>query len=197
MLSDVEEVLVPAEAIQERVKAMGGEISRDYRGQAVVCVGVLKGCVVFLGDLLKHLSVQARVEFIGMRSYRNEHNTGVVDVYFGMAAHAVEGRHVLIVEDMIDTGGSMRCLHTYLAALRPASLRTAVMFSKSLPQARDVPVDYTGFTIGNRFVVGYGTDYNEWYRNLPFLAVLTPAAQAAHAIKGHQEETHDARRGTG
>jgi hypoxanthine phosphoribosyltransferase len=168
------EILIPAEAIGARVAAMGREIAQAHAGGRLVCVGVLKGSFVFLADLVRAIPLpQVEVDFIGVSSYQGTESTGVVRITNDLA-RSVEGEHVLLVEDIVDTGLTVRYLLDNLATRHPRSLKVAALLVKPARARVAVPVDFPGFTIEDRFVVGYGLDHQGRYRNLPHVAVLEP-----------------------
>ncbi len=171
---DVAEVLLDADAIARRVRELGAEISRDYAEKYPVFVSILKGALPFLADLMRAVSIPLSLDFLEVSSYGNStESTGVVRVLKDLA-DPIEGRHVVVVEDVIDTGLTLNYVLDHLRAQRPASLRLCTLLDK--PARRIVPlrIDYRGFEIPDKFVVGYGLDYAERYRNLPFIGVLRP-----------------------
>lgn len=174
---DVERVLLDEGAIAARVRELGEEICRDYRGRTPVLVGILKGSVPFLADLLRALRLDCSVDFMSAASYSGEASTGVVRLLLDLR-ESVQGKDVLLVEDIVDTGLTLSYLQQNLMTRRPASLEICTLLDK--PGCRKVRVKprYTGFKIPNEFVVGYGLDYNERYRNLPYVAVLKSSAVA-------------------
>jgi hypoxanthine phosphoribosyltransferase len=162
--------LVSAEAIASRVAELGAQITADYRDkQDVVVIGVLKGSVIFLADLVRHIALPIRMEFIGISSYGDATvSSGVVQITQDVS-RPVEGKHVIVVEDIVDTGHTVHYLLENLATRRPASIKLAALLHKPERQERQVTIDYLGFTIPNKFVVGYGLDIAQQYRNLPFI----------------------------
>jgi len=171
LLDDIEEILLTEEQIQARVRELAAEISRDYAGKTILLVMILRGAAVFLADLSRHLTVQVALDFI-LTS-----RTGSPDSGFKIIKDldtTVDGQHVLIIEDIIEHGASVDFLVRHLANHGAASVRICTIFDK--PYRRQVPIDadYQGFVIPDRFVVGYGLDYRQIYRNLPFLATLKP-----------------------
>ncbi|NPV69468.1 MAG: hypoxanthine phosphoribosyltransferase [Firmicutes bacterium] len=171
---DIEEILFDSDAIQRRVAEMARRISEDYAGKPVIAVGILKGAFIFLSDLARSLRCLASFDFMGVSSYgASTSSSGVVRITKDLE-ESIEGRHVLIVEDVVDTGLTLRYLCEALKARKPASLKVCCLLDK--PSRRKVPVtlDYVGFEIPDAFVVGYGLDYNEKYRQLPFICVLKP-----------------------
>lgn len=166
------EVLLTAEQIQGRVAELGAEISRDYAGRDLLLIGILKGAVVFLSDLLRHITIPVQVDFMAVSSYGAATlSSGVVRILKDLD-EGVEGREVLVVEDIIDTGLTLRYLRENLQARRPASVRICTLLDKPDRRVVEVPVDYLGFRIPDRFVVGYGLDCKEYFRNLPYIAAV-------------------------
>ena len=171
--SDIGEILVQADDLQRRVRELGAEISRDYEGKELLLVCVLKGAVFFLSDLMRELAVPCEVDFMAVASYGDAtDSSGVVRILKDLDA-PIEGRHVLIVEDIVDSGLTLQYLLRYLKARGPASLEVVALLTK--PERRRTRIDakYVGFEIPNRFVIGYGLDHAERHRNLPFVAALT------------------------
>ena len=177
MEKDILRVLVTEEQIKARIKEMGEEISREYEGKDPVVLGVLKGVVVFYADMIRHITVPCQMDFMCLSSYQGTKSTGNMIVKQDMSVD-VSGRHVLILEDIFDTGHSLDFTYHHLLSKEPASLKICTLLDK--PSRRDPRVtlqpDYVGFTVPNAFVVGYGLDYNEHYRNLPYVGVLKPEA---------------------
>ena len=174
MQDDVAEILLDAETIAERVRQLGSELARDYAGRDPVFVSILKGALPFLADLMRATPIPLALDFLEVSSYGNStESSGVVRVLKDLA-NPIEGRHVLVVEDIIDTGLTLNYVMEHLRAQRPASLRLCALLDK--PARRIVPlqIDYRGFEIPDKFVIGYGLDYAERYRNLPFIGVLRP-----------------------
>lgn len=174
MLEDIGEILITSEMLKERIKAMGEEISRDYQGKEPCLVGILKGAFMFLGDLAKEISIPASFDFMAVSSYGvDTKSSGVVRILKDLD-QSIQGKHVLIVEDIVDTGLTLSYLYDNLKKRHPASLKVCTLLDK--PSRRKVPVqlDYRGFEIPDAFVIGYGLDYGEKYRNLPFIGVLKP-----------------------
>jgi hypoxanthine phosphoribosyltransferase len=171
MLDDIAEVLVSEHEIQAKVAALGRRISDDYRGQELLLIGLLRGAIVFLSDLMRALEIPVRLDFIGISSYGATTESGAVRLVMDLETD-IAGRHVLVVEDIVDTGKTLAYLVGNLKARQPASLRVCALLDK--PERRQVPiqVDYVGFEIPDKFVVGYGLDFAEGYRNLPFVGVL-------------------------
>jgi hypoxanthine phosphoribosyltransferase len=166
------EVLVTAEELQQRVAALGEQISRDYAGRSLLLIGVLKGAVFFLSDLMRYLDVPVEVDFMAVASYGSAtDSSGVVRILKDLDA-SIEDRDVLIVEDIVDSGLTLQYLLRNLGSRNPASLEVCALLTKPDRRKVDLPTRYVGFEIPDRFVVGYGLDYAERHRNLPFVAVL-------------------------
>ena len=168
-------VLISEEAIQTRVLELAEQISADYDDSGdLVMVGVLKGSFIFLADLSRRLSIPRTIEFIAVSSYGNGSvSSGAVRLVMDVRAN-IEGKHVLIVEDIVDTGHTLKYLIGMMKSHRPASVRTAALVRKAESAEVDVDVDYLGFDIGNEWVVGYGLDYAEQNRSLPYIGVIKP-----------------------
>jgi hypoxanthine phosphoribosyltransferase len=166
------DILVPAEDLERRVRELAADISRDYVGKDLVLIGVLKGAVFFLSDLMRHLEIQCEVDFMAVASYGSAtKSSGVVRILKDLDA-AIEGRHVLIVEDIVDSGLTLQYLRRNLAGRNPSSLEVCALLIKPERRKVDLRTRYVGFEIPNRFAIGYGLDYDEHYRNLPFVAAL-------------------------
>jgi hypoxanthine phosphoribosyltransferase len=166
------ETLVEADRLAERVRELGAEISADYADRDLLLVGVLKGAVFFLSDLMRHIDVPCEVDFMAVASYGSStDSSGVVRILKDLDA-PIEGRDVLIVEDIVDSGLTLSYLLRTMRAREPRSLEVCALLTKPERRKVDLPIRYTGFEIPNRFVIGYGLDYGERFRNLPFVAVL-------------------------
>ena len=171
--SAIGEVLVPDEDLQRRVAELGAEISRDYAGRDLVMVGVLKGALLFIADLMRQLTVPCEVDFMAVSSYGSStDSSGVVRILKDLDA-PLEGRDVLIVEDIVDSGLTLQYLMRTLEARKPASLEVCALLTKPDRRKIDMPARYIGFEIPDKFAIGYGLDYAERYRNLPYVAALT------------------------
>jgi len=165
-------VMISAGRLQARVRELGAEISAAYAGRRLVVVGVLTGSFVFMADLVRHLTVPVRCEFLGLSSYGSAtESSGIVAITKDLSAPIREA-HVLVVEDIVDTGLTMRYLLENLKTREPASLATVCLLSKPARRRADVIVDYLGFTIEDRFVVGYGLDHDGWWRNLDYIGAI-------------------------
>ena len=175
MKNKAPEVLISEEAIQSRVLELAEQISADYdSGDELVMVGVLKGSFIFLADLSRRLSIPRTIEFIAVSSYGNGSvSSGAVRLVMDVRGN-IEGKHVLIVEDIVDTGHTLKYLIGMLKSHRPASVKTAALVRKAESAEVDVAVDYLGFDIGDEWVVGYGLDFAEQNRTLPYIGVVKP-----------------------
>jgi hypoxanthine phosphoribosyltransferase len=172
--SDIERVLIDADSIQQRVRELAAEIDRYYADKPrLLLVGVLKGAFIFLSDLCRALTVPHAVDFMAVSSYGMTATSGAVRIVLDLR-EPIEGKHVLLVEDIVDTGRTLHYLQQVLASRNPASLRTCALSRKARPQAMSVPVDYLGFTIPDVWVVGYGLDYADTHRTLPYIGALKP-----------------------
>jgi hypoxanthine phosphoribosyltransferase len=165
-------ILIPADQIQQRVADLAQQIARDFRDRPLTIVAVLTGSLIFLADLVRHLNLQLRIGLIQASSYRGETTTPGELTIGPELLPEVRGRHVLLLDDILDTGKTLSRLVDHLKSLEVASLRTAVLLRKQGRQQVSIEPDYTGFEIPDAFVVGYGLDYNDEYRHLPYLAVL-------------------------
>lgn len=174
LIEEIQEVLFSAEEIERRVSEIGQAISRDYAGLNPLLVGVLKGVLFFMADLLRAITIPVEVDFIAVSSYTPEaRDQGMVRLIKDLEI-PIAGRHVLFVEDVIDTGLTLNYLLRSLRARGPASLEVCVLFDKRKHRLVDIPIKYKGFDLPDRFVVGYGLDHRERYRNLPFVGLLRP-----------------------
>ncbi len=172
LMDDIEEVLITTEQIQARVAELGAQISAEYDSKDPLLVGVLRGVFVFMADLVRTITIPMGVDFIGITRYGPSPRTQGVVRFTKDLETSIQDRHVLFVEDVVDTGMSLRYILRSLQTREPASLRVCALFSKPRSRLFDLEVDYTGFELADRFVVGYGLDYDERYRNLPFVGVL-------------------------
>ena len=174
MAGDIQQVFVSTEVLQKRVGELGRAISVDYQGKNPILVGALKGVFFFMADLLRAITIPVEVDFIAISSYTAEaRDRGVVRVTKDLDL-PVTGRHVIFVEDVVDTGLTLNYLVNSLRARQPASLEVCVLFNKVTRRLIDVPVRYKGFDLPDYFVVGYGLDHHERYRNLPYVGILKP-----------------------
>lgn len=176
--ADVAEILIDEEPLQVRIDELGREISADYEGRDLLLVGVLKGAIFFLADLMRRLTVPCEIDFMAISSYGDgTDSSGVVRILKDLDA-SIAGRDVLVVEDIIDSGLTLSYLMRSLTAREPASLEVCALLTKPERREIEIPVRYVGFDIPNKFVIGYGLDYAERYRNLPYIGVLRPEVVA-------------------
>ena len=174
MMKDIEKILITSEEIAARVREMGQQITKDYAGKEILMIGVLRGAVVFMSDLARAVKSPLEIDFIATSSYgQSTSSSGVVRIMKDLDED-VKGRHLLITEDIIDSGLTLKYLIENLKSRDPASLKICTLLSKPERRKVEVAVDYNGFTIPDHFVVGYGLDYAGKYRNLPFIGVLKP-----------------------
>jgi hypoxanthine phosphoribosyltransferase len=167
------EILVQADDLQHRVRELGEQITHDYEGRELLLIGVLKGAVFFLSDLMRRIEVPCEVDFMAVASYGSStDSSGVVRILKDLDA-AIEGRHVMIVEDIVDSGLTLNYLMRNLGARNPATLEVCALLTKPERRKVELPTRYVGFEIPNRFAIGYGLDHSERYRNLPYVAALT------------------------
>jgi hypoxanthine phosphoribosyltransferase len=169
-------VLIDSEQLQSRIAELGKQITEDYQGKSIILVGILKGSLLFMADLMRHLRVPNSIDFMDVSSYGVGKRTSSGDVRILMDLHlSIEGRHVLIVEDIIDSGHTMAQVLRLLEARRPASLKVCTLLDKyERREVEGMTLDYVGFPIANVFVFGYGLDIDEYYRNLPYIGVVKP-----------------------
>lgn len=171
---DLEKILLSEEELKTRVRQLGEEISRDYAGREPVLVSILRGSYIFMADLSRSLDILCRVDFMSVSSYgAGTTSSGQVNIVKDLS-DSIEGRDVIVVEDILDTGNTLHYLFQVLQARHPASLKLAVLLDKPSRRTKPISADYVGFTVPDEFVVGYGLDYNEHYRNLPYIGVLKP-----------------------
>jgi hypoxanthine phosphoribosyltransferase len=172
MGSIVKDTLLSEEQIQNKVKELGEQISKDYEGKDVIFIGVLKGSVVFISDLIRKMSINVTMDFMAVSSYGSSTETsGVVKILKDLDSD-IEGKDVIIVEDIIDTGITLKYLCEYIKARGPKSLKICCLLDKPERRRVDIPVDYIGFSIPDEFVVGYGIDYAERFRQLPYIGIV-------------------------
>ena len=172
MRSEIDSILLTEDQIREKVKELGNKITADYQGREVHLVGILKGAVTFLADLARNIDLPVTFDFMAISSYgQSTHSSGVVR-FIKDLDEEIAGRHVLVVEDIVDTGLTLHYLRNNLLERKPASLKVCALLDKAERRKVEVPVEYVGFTIPDRFVVGYGLDYAGRYRNLPYVAIL-------------------------
>lgn len=177
MMHDIEEVLISEAQIKARIRELAEILNAEYAGKNPVFVGVLKGVVIFFSDMVREITTPCEIDFMWISSYQGTGSTGQMVVKRDVSQD-LKGRHVVILEDIFDTGNSLDYTYRHLLKKEPASLRVCTLLDKPSRRNPNVTLqpDYTGFVIPNKFVVGYGMDYNEHYRNLPFVGVLKPEA---------------------
>ncbi len=179
MHADIQQIVVSEEAIRERVVDLGERISVDYGGQPILLVAVLRGASLFVADLARRITTPVEIDFMAVSSYGSStKSSGVVRILKDLD-ESVEGRHVLVVEDILDTGLTLKYLLRNIASRKPASLEVVTLLSKKGKQRVPIECKYVGFEVPDEFVVGYGLDYGERYRNLPYVGVLKPEAIGA------------------
>ena len=169
----IESVLITADEIEENVADVGKKISEDYEGKNPIFVGVLKGCFIFMADLMRHVSIPCTMDFMSVSSYSGTSSTGAVKINKDLNQD-IEGRHLILVEDILDSGVTLNYLKTYLQVRKPASVHIVTLMDKPAHRKAPVYADYACFDVPDAFVVGYGLDYNERYRNLPYIGILSP-----------------------
>ena len=174
MTNDIEKVLISEAEIEAAVARIARQITDDYRDKDPIFVGVLKGCFIFMADLMRHVDIKCTMDFMAVSSYSGTSSTGAVKINKDLGQD-IEGRHVIIVEDILDSGVTLSYLKHYLMGRNPASIRIATLLDKPSRRKAEVFADYSCFEVPDAFVVGYGLDYNERYRNLPYIGVLKPA----------------------
>jgi len=177
--ADVEEVLLSGEQVQARVAELGAQLASDYAGRDPVLVSVLKGSIIFLADLVRAMPIPLSIDLMEVSSYgASTESSGQVRILKDLST-PIEGREVIVVEDIIDTGLTLNYLLRYLHDKGPASIRICCLLDKPARRLAPIEIDYRGFTIADRFVIGYGLDYGERYRNLPYIGVLRPSVYGA------------------
>ncbi|MCE5287238.1 MAG: hypoxanthine phosphoribosyltransferase [Pelosinus sp.] len=173
MIDDVERVLFSEEQLKKRISEMGAEITKDYAGKEILMIGVLRGAVLFMGDLARAVKVPVALDFMAVSSYVGTNSSGVVRILKDLDED-IKDKHVLVVEDIIDSGLTLKYLLENLKSRNPASIKLCTLLNKPERRKVDVHIDYNGYDVPDYFVIGYGLDYNERYRNLPFIGVLKP-----------------------
>ena len=179
MEHDIERVLISEEEIERHVAEIGRQISEDFADKDPVFVGVLKGCFIFMADLMRHVTIHCSVDFMAVSSYSGTTSTGAVKILKDLKSD-IEGRHLILVEDILDSGVTLNYLKNYLMVRKPASITVATLMDKPARRKADIYADYSCFEVPDEFVVGYGLDYNERYRNLPYIGVLKPEIYGKH-----------------
>ncbi len=178
MLNDIEKILFSEEDIQRAVDRLGAAITEEYRDKFPVMIGVLKGCFVFMSDLVRRVQVPCQIDFMSVSSYVGTSSTGAVKITKDLSQD-IEGRHIIIVEDILDSGVTLHYLLDVLSVRKPASVKICTLLDKPARRKVELRSDYCGFECPDEFIVGYGLDYNEKYRNLPFIGVLRPELYGA------------------
>lgn len=174
MINDIKKILISENELQERIKTMGSEITADYKNKEILMIGVLRGAVIFMSDLARAIKVPVAIDFMAVSSYgASTSSSGVVRILKDLDEE-VEGKNLLIVEDIIDSGLTLKYLLENLKSRNPASVKLCTLLNKPERRKVNVDIDYNGFMVPDEFVVGYGLDYNEKYRNLPFIGILKP-----------------------
>ncbi|MBE6071957.1 MAG: hypoxanthine phosphoribosyltransferase [Clostridium butyricum] len=174
MKEDIQEILFSSEILTEKVKELAEKITNDYKGKELVVVGILKGSVVFAAELIKNISIKCEIDFMAVSSYGNSTETsGVVRILKDLDSN-IEGKNILIVEDIVDTGTTLKYLLEYLKARKADSIEIVSLLNKPARRKVDLNVKYIGFEVPDAFIVGYGIDYAEQYRNLPYIGILKP-----------------------
>ena len=171
MTQDIERILISREDLEEKVSEVGRRITEDFCDKDPIFVGVLKGCFIFMADLMRHVDIKCSMDFMAVSSYSGTSSTGAVKINKDLSQD-IEGRHVIIVEDILDSGVTLSYLKKYLMVRHPASITIATLMDKPSRRRADVYADYSCFEVPDAFVVGYGLDYNQRYRNLPYIGVL-------------------------
>lgn len=172
MREDIEKILLDEEQISKKIKEIGNNISRDYKGKELILIGVLKGSIMYMANLAKEIDIPCTMDFMSVSSYGNSTtSSGIVKILKDLDA-SIEGKDVLIVEDIIDSGITLKYLQKYLRAKNPNSVEITTLLNKPERRKADIDVKYIGFEVPDYFLVGYGLDYAEKYRNLPFIGIL-------------------------
>lgn len=174
MREDIQEVLFTNEALTKKIKELAEQINKDYAGKELVVVGILKGSVIFAAELIKNITIKCEIDFMSVSSYGNATETsGVVRILKDLD-NDIEGKHVLLVEDIVDTGTTLKYLLKYLKARKAESIEIVSLLNKPVRRKVDLDVKYIGFEVPDGFIVGFGIDYAEKYRNLPYIGILKP-----------------------
>ncbi|RLC58449.1 MAG: hypoxanthine phosphoribosyltransferase [Candidatus Cloacimonadota bacterium] len=172
MINDIEEILITETEIQEKIKILGEQISKDYEGKNPVLICILKGGIVFLSDLMRSISIKVELDFMSLSSYGDStKSSGVVRIKKDIDVD-IANRDVIIVEDIVDSGLTLKYLDEYFMQHNPSSVKICTLLDKPNAHQIDIKIDYIGFEVGNEFVVGYGLDYAQKYRNLPYIGIL-------------------------
>lgn len=174
MKEDIQEVLFTNEVLTKKIKELAEQINKDYEGKELVVVGILKGSVIFAAELIKNITIKCEIDFMSVSSYGNATETsGVVRILKDLD-NDIEGKHVLLVEDIVDTGTTLKYLLKYLKARKAESIEIVSLLNKPVRRKVDLDVKYIGFEVPDGFIVGFGIDYAEKYRNLPYIGILKP-----------------------
>lgn len=173
MEKDIERVLISQIDIEKEVQKVGAQISADYAGEEPVFVGVLKGCFIFMADLMRHVTINCSMDFMAVSSYQGTTSTGAVKINKDLNED-IAGKYLILVEDILDSGITLNYLKKSLEARQPASIKIVTLMDKPARRKADIHADYSCFEVPDAFVVGYGLDYNERYRNLPYIGILKP-----------------------
>ena len=169
----IERILYSEEEIEQAVDKAGRAITRDFADKNPIFVGVLKGCFIFMADLMRHVDIPCAMDFMAVSSYSGTTSTGAVKINKDLSED-IGGRHVILVEDILDSGVTLNYLKNYLSVRRPASISVVTLMDKPARRKANIYADYSCFEVPDAFVVGYGLDYNEHYRNLPYIGILKP-----------------------
>jgi len=171
LFDDIEKILINDTELKEKVIELGKKISDDYKGLSPVFITVLRGSIIFLCDLIREVKIPISLDFLSVSSYSGQSHTGVVRIIKDLDEN-IENKHVILIEDIIDTGLTLNYIIGMLRERKPASIKVCALLDKKVRRIIDIPIDYKGFEIPDEFVVGYGMDYNQQYRNLPFIGIL-------------------------
>jgi hypoxanthine phosphoribosyltransferase len=174
MTKDIERVLLSQEEIQAKVAEIGKRITADFTGKDPIFIGVLKGCFIFMADLMRNVDIPCSMDFMAVSSYSGVSSTGAVKINKDLSQDVL-GRHLILVEDILDSGVTLNYLKSYLQVRKPASIHIVTLLDKPARRKADIRADYSCFEVPDAFVVGYGLDYNERYRNLPYIGILKPS----------------------
>lgn len=174
MHNDIAEILITEKELQSRIAELGKEVAKDYEGKTPIFVGVLKGAIMFFADMVRATPIPCEYDFMAVSSYgAGTISSGKINLIKDLSAD-IKGRHVVILEDILDTGNTLRFVVDHLMEKEPASLKICTLLDKPSRRTAPIEADYVGFTIPNQFVVGYGLDYDEIYRNIPYVGILKP-----------------------
>ncbi|NLI89707.1 MAG: hypoxanthine phosphoribosyltransferase [Epulopiscium sp.] len=172
MRNDIEKILISEDEISRKTKEIGRQISKEYKGKEVLVVGILKGSSVFMSDLIREIDIPLQIDYMVVSSYgTSTQSSGVVRIEKDLQ-HSIEGKHIIIVEDIVDTGLTLAYIKKILTGRNPSSIKICTLLDKPARREKNVDIDYAGFEVPDEFIVGYGIDYAEYYRNLPFIGAL-------------------------